>query len=271
MPAGSTITLNGQFPHSRFFSLTTYVTKTTEKGTETGLPSTSIYDSQINPDAGSVNPYRPGESRKAKNRSYTITISAQPKPEPPEVSAPNTLYAGQVGKTGETQQVEMIMRLYRPDKGLEAEGGVPLPQPTVNLEDQAPTSGEAAACAAVSDESGIAKLPIATQGMPPATYLKLRELAAAPHPAVNPILWERFRNAAYLAKPFYAGAGEPYEKAIAGLPTKSPAASTRRRPTPTSWRMPTVTLAPNRRPQHPRAAREDADAPDDLPQGQDQP
>ena len=69
LPAGATVTLHGQFPHSRFFSLTTYVTK----GTESGLPATSIYDSQINPDPGSVNPYRPGEDRRAKNRSYTIT------------------------------------------------------------------------------------------------------------------------------------------------------------------------------------------------------
>src|SRR5271154_3524882 len=100
LPAGASITLHGQFPHSRFFSLTTYVSK----GAESGLPSTSIYDSQINPDAGSVNPYRPGEDRKAKHRSYTVTISGQPQPADP---APNTLYAGQEGKTGETQQVEM--------------------------------------------------------------------------------------------------------------------------------------------------------------------
>lgn len=215
MPVGSSITLHGQFPHSRFFSLTTYVTK----GTESGIPSTSIYDSQINPDAGSVNPFRSSESRKAKNRSYTITISAQPKPEAPEEPAPNTLYAGQAGKTGETQQVEMIMRIYRADKDLDSDGGVPLPAPTFNPESGGPISEEAPACAALSDVSGILALPTASISVPEATYLHLRELAPAPHPAVNPIAWERFRNTAYLVKPFYEGAGEPYEKAIAGLPT----------------------------------------------------
>jgi hypothetical protein len=215
MPVGSTITLHGQFPHSRFFSLTTYVTK----GTESGIPSTSIYDSQINPDEGSINPFRSGESRKAKNRSYTITISAQPKPEAPEVAAANTLYAGQVGKTGETQQVEMIMRVYRADKGLNSDGGVPLPAPTFNPEGGSPISEEASACAALSDVSGILNLPTGSISVPEASYLHLRELAPAPHPAVNPILWERFRNTAYLQKPFLTGAGEPYEKAIAGLPT----------------------------------------------------
>jgi hypothetical protein len=47
----------------------------------------------------------------------------------------------------------------------------------------------------------------------------LRDLAPAPHPAVNPINWERFRNLPYLQRPFLAGAGEPYEKLIATLPT----------------------------------------------------
>ena len=213
LPAGATITLHGQFPHARFFSLTTYASK----GTEQGLPLTSIYDAQINPEAGSVNPFRPGEDRKAKNRSYTITISGQTTPAEP---APNTLYVGQEGKTGETQQVEMIMRVYRPDKNLEANAGVPLPSPAVNIEGQEPITEEAAACAAVSDVSGIATLPeYLIQAPTPATYVHLRDLAPSPHPAVNPIDWERFRNLPYLEKPFFAGAGEPYEHLITTLPT----------------------------------------------------
>ncbi len=213
LPVGASITLNGQFPHSRFFSLTTYVTN----GAESGLPSTSIYDSQINPDAGSVNPFRPGEARNAKKRSYTVTISGQPQPASP---APNTLYAGQEGKTGETQQVEMILRIYRPDKNLESNAGVPLPSPTVNLEGGKPITKEAAACSAVSDASGIAQLPISVIKAPtPAAYVQLRDLAPAPHPAVNPVDWERFRNLPYLEKPFFTGAGEPYEHLITTLPT----------------------------------------------------
>jgi hypothetical protein len=213
LPAGATVALHGQFPHSRFFSLTTYVTR----GTETGLPSTSIYDEQINPDPGSVNPFRAGEDRRAKRRSYTVTISGQTTPATP---AANTLYVGQEGKTEETQQVEMIMRIYRPDKNLESNAGVPLPSPTVNLENGETFSEEAAACGAVSDASGISNLPIsAVQAPAPATYVHLRDLAPAPHPAVNPIDWERFRNLPYLEKPFFAGAGEPYESLIGSLPT----------------------------------------------------
>ena len=212
LPAGATITLHGQFPHARFFSLTTYVTK---EGVA-GYPATSIFDEQINPDPGSINPFRPGESRKAKKRSYTITISGQTAP---AVPAPNTLYVGQEGKTEETQPVQMIMRIYRADKNLEANAGVPLPAPTLNPALGEPVSEEAAACAALDDVNSVPSISFTSQGAPVPAYLHLRGLAAAPHPAVNPILWERFRNPAYLQKPFLAGAGEPYEKAIATLPT----------------------------------------------------
>jgi hypothetical protein len=210
LPAGATVTLHGQFPHARFFSLTTYVTK---EGV-TGYPSTSIYDEQINPDAGSINPFRAGESRKAKNRSYTVTISGQTQPAEP---APNTLYAGQEGKTGETQQIEMMMRIYRPDKNLEADGGVALPAPTLHAEGGEPVGEEAAVCGSLADVSGGENLPIASQGVPPATYVKLRELGPAPHPALATPLWERFFNTQRLAAPFYRGT--PAEPLIAKLPT----------------------------------------------------
>jgi hypothetical protein len=212
LPAGASVTLHGRFPHARFFSLTTYVTK----AGVTGYPSTSIYDEQIAPDAGSVNPFRPGEDRQAVNRDYTVTISGQTQPGTP---APNTLYAGQEGETGKTQQVEMMMRIYRPDRNLEADGGVALPAPTLNLEGGGPLTDEAAVCGALSDVSGMENLPTASQGVPPATYLKLRELGPAPHPATTIPTWERFFNTQRLVAPFYRGAGEPYESLIPKLPT----------------------------------------------------
>jgi hypothetical protein len=212
LPAGATVTLHGQFPHSRFFSLTTYVTK----AGVTGFPSTSIYDEQIVPDAGSINPFRPGEKRNSKHRSYSVTISGQTQPAEP---AANTLYAGQEGKTGETQQVEMIMRLYRTDKNLEADGGAPLPAPTFNPEGGSPIAEEAAVCSELEDVSGTENTPTASEGIPPATYVKLRELAPAPHPATTTPTWERFFNNQRLAAPFYRGAGEPYEGLISKLPT----------------------------------------------------
>jgi hypothetical protein len=209
LPAGATVTLHGEFPHARFTSLTTYVTV----GGVPGIASTSLYDAQIAADPGSVNPFLPGAPRFLDKRAYTVTISGQV---PPAVPAANTLYAGQAGTTGSTQQVELILRIYRPDRGDDAAGGVPLPDPTLTLGDGTKSTGRAA-CTALADVSGATAIPTAGQGVPPATYQALRGLAPAPHPATNPIVWYRFFNQARLAEPFYAGT--PLAGKIASLPT----------------------------------------------------
>ncbi|MBS1676341.1 MAG: hypothetical protein JST08_03045 [Actinobacteria bacterium] len=212
LPAGATITLHGQFPHARYFSLTSYVTKSGV----TGYPATSIYDEQIEPDAGSVNPFMPGADRQAADRDYTITVSGETQPASP---APNTLYAGQAGQTGQTQQIELIMRIYRPDKNLEANAGVPLAAPTLNPSGGSPVTQEKAVCEALSTVSGIGNLPTASQGLPPATYQHLRDLGSPVHPATPTPTWERFFNQQHMLAPLYAGAGEPYESLIPKLPT----------------------------------------------------
>src|SRR5271167_5157099 len=52
IPAGGKIVLHGQFPHARFFSLTTSSTLGQIRG--------HLYDVDIKPDAGSTNPFLPG-------------------------------------------------------------------------------------------------------------------------------------------------------------------------------------------------------------------
>src|SRR5262249_13533644 len=135
LPPGGTVTLHGQFPHSRFFSLTSYK----KVGTETGIAAPALTADEIVPDPCSTNPLADRANSKAKQRSYTVTVSGQLTPAEP---APNTLYVGQEGKTGETQQVEMILRIYRPDRNLDANAGVPLPTPTFNPSEESPIGGE---------------------------------------------------------------------------------------------------------------------------------
>lgn len=91
MPPHSNIILHGQFPHSRFYSFTTYGTVNGTVGVATG----SVFDYQINPDPGSQNPCQPGVRRDVGNRNFTLTISSEVKPNNP---APNTLYAGARGR-----------------------------------------------------------------------------------------------------------------------------------------------------------------------------
>ena len=102
LPPGATVVLKGEYPHARFMSYTTY--KTIDG--VSGFPAAALYDTQIRPDRGSVNPFKPGASRDAVKRAYTVTISGQV---PPANLARNTLYVGQAGMTGQSQLVEMIL------------------------------------------------------------------------------------------------------------------------------------------------------------------
>ncbi|HUA12405.1 MAG TPA: hypothetical protein VMA83_10400 [Solirubrobacteraceae bacterium] len=217
LPAGATVTLHGQFPHARFMSFTAYK----NVAGQNGIPGNSLIDEDIAPDAGSVNPFVNGESRNAPNRSFTITISGEIEPASP---APNTLYAGQEGLTGETQTVEVIERVYSTDRGFEAGGGVPLPAPTYNPASGGPVSGESEVCSDLSVASGPTALNESKFGVSPAQYKALRSglpgtKEPATHPAVNPIHWEKFFNQGYLVAPFYRGTA--YEPLIAGLSTEA--------------------------------------------------
>jgi hypothetical protein len=127
LPAGGRVVLRGSFPRARFLSLTTYRTA----GTTRGVANTSLIDTDITPDPGSQNPFRPGARRSVRHRRFTVTLSGELDPGA-GTRAPNTLYAGTSGQTGDTQTVELILRIYRPDQGYDLMGGVHLPTPTAS-------------------------------------------------------------------------------------------------------------------------------------------
>jgi hypothetical protein len=212
LPAGAKVTLRGRYPHARFMSYTTYKTI----GGVTGFPATALIDTRIKPNRGSVNPSYPGARRDGTKRSYTITISGAL---PPANPAPNTLYAGQSGMTGQTQQVELELRMYRPDRGYDGPGGVALPSPKLTLANGATSTGRAA-CTNLHDQSGVAKLTkivLPSEGVTPALYKSLRDAAPAPHPAADPVRWYRFFNTQRLLEPFFAGTSQA--NMISSLPT----------------------------------------------------
>ena len=126
-PPGAVLTLKGRFPHARYSSLNAY----TDDGVSTG----SLRDGEIRPDPGSINPSIPGRDRRAKNRSYTVTVLGEPRPADP---APNTLYAEPVA--GAHQDV--LYRVYIPDKGRDRAGGTGLPVPSLELEDGTVLTGQ---------------------------------------------------------------------------------------------------------------------------------
>jgi hypothetical protein len=218
LPAGAKVVLHGRFPHARFLSLTSYGTVGGQRGTALG----GLPDFEINPDRGSTNPFRSGAKRTAHRRSFTVTLSGEADPGAGS-RAPNTFYVGQAGHTGETQTVELILRVYRADKNRNVAGGVRLPRPKLVLADGTTATGQGA-CEGVAAQSGFDKLSTVGIGVPPATYLSLLALPQAngapalpTHPALDPIRFGRFFNTQYSLAAFYRGTVR--EPLIATLPT----------------------------------------------------
>src|SRR5919106_2888649 len=103
---GSRIRIEGHYPHARYFSWNVY--------DAVGRPIDALHDAQLQPDPGSPS-------------TYTAFIEFGPKPANP---APNTLY------TGSSATGQFWYRVYVPDRGRDAKGGVPLPK--VSLHGSAP-------------------------------------------------------------------------------------------------------------------------------------
>ena len=83
---GEKLVLAGYYPHARYASVNSY---------GGGAPTSSLVDADIEPDAGSTNPFRQGARRDTPNdqRRYTFTVVNEPEPANKADRAPNTLYA----------------------------------------------------------------------------------------------------------------------------------------------------------------------------------
>ncbi len=118
---GQSIVLRGTYPHSRYFSFTTY--------DPTLRSADGLYDAEIVPDRGSANPFVAGADRTASKRAYTVTVRPGSRP---ENAPPNALYAGSSdGVSGGLGYAAVIYRNYRPDVGYGEDGGVGLPSVAV--------------------------------------------------------------------------------------------------------------------------------------------
>jgi hypothetical protein len=127
-PPGAVLTLRGRFPHARYSSFNSYE--------EDGASASSLSDSQIRPDAGSINPSRPGKNRASRKRGYTIRVLGRARPQRP---ARNTLYGESI--PGASQDI--LYRVYVPDRGRNLSGGTGLPKPRLRLADGTVLTGQA--------------------------------------------------------------------------------------------------------------------------------
>jgi hypothetical protein len=188
MPAGSVLTLRGQFAHSRYMQFSLYRDDPDMGGyTATGE---AMVDHRIDPDPGSENPFVPGASRRVENRGYTIRIANADAPANPADREPNTMYAG----TG--AQWQIVYRVYVPDQGYLGDAGAGLPAYTATLADGTELSAE------VVRKRFVRPLP---KGVAPGLSVeRWRALCSAPDndpalrpettPARDPALLERYFN-----------------------------------------------------------------------------
>ena len=169
---GGQVVLRGQYPRTRYFAY---------HPNDMDLNNLqTLRDVDLDPDEGSVNPWREEPPAGSKNY-YTAKLVFDAPPENPE---PNTSYVGlrKDGKT-ENRYVNNMLRLYASDIGDGANsGGVPLPSVTIYDAD-----GE------ITHE--FEECDIYAPGNPvPRTEMKFPALPIADHRASNPPYWSISSN-----------------------------------------------------------------------------
>ena len=156
-----------------------------------GAPTDALSDIAIKPRPGHVNPFIAGALRDGTPRWYEVRVLNQQPPPSGSPRAPNTLYA----KPGPGASIELLYRVYEPDRGLDLTGGTGLPRPVLKMADGS-TAKDAAACAAINDPDR--SIPVQT--VPAATWQSARSTPPCDpqtNPAYDPPRWERFFNLNY--------------------------------------------------------------------------
>jgi hypothetical protein len=177
-PPGSTLTIRGRYPHTRYMSFTSYD------------PATRAIDGandlSIDPDRGSTNPFRPGAPRYLPDgeRAYTVTVVAGQRTD----ARHNRVYTTSMDGSHTASDFNVIYRTYRPDRGFSPGGGEPLPSVTLNLGGQHIPIGDSSQC----DDSNTL---VSSQfnGLVAETSVPTI-LPGGCYPGLNPPLWHKFLN-----------------------------------------------------------------------------
>jgi hypothetical protein len=153
VPPGATLRLHGTYPHARYASVQAY--------NGLGAIQDALADFQIDPDPGSLNPFRPGVSRATNKRSFTVTLADDSRATPldpdqrTDEPASDALHTAPPGDTPGGVRI-VLWRVYVPDNGTDLRGGVELPQPELTLSDGTVLTGQAA-CDALTSQ--VPRLP----------------------------------------------------------------------------------------------------------------
>ncbi|CAB4888338.1 unannotated protein [freshwater metagenome] len=219
LPVGATVHLSGEFAHARYESFNSYSSDAATD--QIGIPADVLTDARIAAAPGSDNPFVEGARRDTTHRSFEVLLTAAGAPQDGS-RAPNVLYTLPAGSPPPSAPVlqQVILRVYVPDRGRNAAGGVDLPAVSVALADGSVLSGDAA-CAALQATpalvaSGKGRLDVET-------YRQLVVLGdPVTHPAFDPLRWQRFFNARFnVLAAFWSGtAMEPQIASLDAAPRK---------------------------------------------------
>lgn len=222
MPAGSSMTLRGKFPNSRFFQFALYKF---ERNTFVAFGE-SLRGPDIEPNSGSTNPFRVGADRLAADRDYTIHILAEEPPSDSLSRAKNTLYVGRGGS-----DIQAVIRIYLGDQDRDGTGWGPakipfaergLPSYEGTLADGTKLSMEQVVGRFAKPIEGETEKPMTTDQWVQLVQAKDNDPQMSPqtYPARNPPQWEKFWTIAYSVVGVFKSPGArakiPYEGAMEG-------------------------------------------------------
>lgn len=165
MPADSSLTIEGEFPRSRYFSMISY--------DEGGRPLESLADYLVSPEAGAENPFREGAKRRSRKRGYSVEVVNRPltqtraEGEFQKNAERNVLHA----PGGPNKQQILLYRIYLPDTGAGITGGVDLPEPVLTLANGKELRGEKA-CGSLATDQPL-QIRVDAMGIPVSAYRKL--------------------------------------------------------------------------------------------------
>ena len=143
LPEGASLKLNGEFPYARYMSFNSY--------RQDNSPAFALRDQQILANNGSINPFTQGAERNNDKRSYQIELAAG---QAPIIPPNNIVYDYAQDNNGEAR---LLYRVYVPNKGKDATGGVGLPTPELTLTNGQVLKGQSA-CDKLESEKELVKI-----------------------------------------------------------------------------------------------------------------
>jgi hypothetical protein len=199
MPARSVLTLHCRYPYARYHKFALYKA---EGNTFVSI-NEALAAQEIEPDAGSTNPFRVGANRLAEPRNFTLRIVARDAPADPQRHEKNTLYVGRDGG-----KREAVIRIYLADQDRDGAGWGPaassfdkrgLPSYEGTLADGTKLSAEQVVKQFARPIIGETTQPFTAEQWAQLVHAKdndpMHDLETAP--ARNPPRWEKFWTLQY--------------------------------------------------------------------------